>query len=211
MRLTDLLGIPSLYTRATVFLGGSARATYIREYVRPAQGARILDIGCGPADILADLPSEVAYIGFDADSRYIESAHRRFGTRGTFHCKQVTRDLVGQFQDFDIVMANGVLHHVDDVAAADLFDIARMALAPDGRVVTLDGCYVTGQSRIAKLLLTLDRGQYVRTQDSYEKLAKRAFQTVTTHLRTYLMRIPYTHIILECSQAVGPQSSTLRT
>src|SRR5438477_4383097 len=201
LRLTDLLGIPSLYMRATVFLGGSARATYIREYVRPAQGARILDIGCGPADILADLPPEVAYVGFDADSRYIESAHRRFGTRGTFHCQQVTRDLVGQFKAFDIVMANGVLHHLDDVAAADLFDIARMSLAPGGRVVTLDGCYVTGQSKIAKFLLTQDRGQYVRTQDGYEKLAKRAFQIVTTHLRTDLMRIPYTHIILECSQA----------
>jgi hypothetical protein len=37
MRLTDRLGIPSLQTRATVFLGDSARHTYIPECVRPSQ------------------------------------------------------------------------------------------------------------------------------------------------------------------------------
>lgn len=80
-----------------------------------------------------------------------------------------------------------------------LFDTARAALAPGGRVVTLDGCYVTGQSRIAKFFLAHDRGQFVRTQDGYEKLAKRVFGRVKTHILTDLMRIPYTHIILECS------------
>ncbi len=42
--------------------------------------------------------------------------------------------------------------------------LARAALRPGGRLVTADGCYLDGQSRIARLLLKMDRGRHVRTE-----------------------------------------------
>jgi SAM-dependent methyltransferase len=39
---------------------------------------------------------------------------------------------------YDIVMAFGVLHHLDDAEGRELFRGARRALKPGGRFVTLD-------------------------------------------------------------------------
>jgi hypothetical protein len=48
--IARLLDFPRLYSRFADCIGGDARSVYTREYVRPAPGQRIIDIGCGPAD-----------------------------------------------------------------------------------------------------------------------------------------------------------------
>jgi SAM-dependent methyltransferase len=199
MQLHRLLSLPRLYSGFADLAGGTARATYARQYIRAGRADRILDIGCGPGDILAYLPADVHYTGFDADASYIAAARRRFGVRGEFFCRPVTPELLQEFADFDLVLANGVLHHLDDGDAGALFEIARAALKPGGRLITLDGCYVPGQSPIARYLLGRDRGRFVRDQIGYTALAERVFPVVTAHIRHDLMRIPYTHVILECS------------
>jgi SAM-dependent methyltransferase len=199
IELRLLLGIPALYSAFSRFAGGSARETYAREYIRALPGDRVLDIGCGPADILDFLPAGIEYIGFDSSEDYIASANARFGQRGRFFCADVYSQAGESLRDFDIVMANGVLHHLDDREARELFRIARSALKPEGRLVTLDGCYAPGQSALARHLLSKDRGAYVRSELAYRELAAPIFANVTSTIRHDLMRIPYTHIILECS------------
>jgi cyclopropane fatty-acyl-phospholipid synthase-like methyltransferase len=177
-----------------------ARTELANLYLRVRPGERILDIGCGPADILTYLP-QVEYVGFDISPKYIEAARQRFSQRGEFHCQEVNATSLSQFQAFDVVNACGIVHHLDDAAAVHLFEIARAALKPTGRLVTFDGCYVPGQSRMARYLLSRDRGEYVRTEEQYVSLARQVFPRVSVHLRHDLLRIPYTHIILECSAA----------
>lgn len=197
MGIRQLLEIPQVYSALVQFVGGQARKTYVREYVRPRPGDRVLDIGCGPADILDDLPADIDYTGFDASASYIESARRRFGERGQFHCRMVSRELLREFSQFDLVLANGVLHHLDDEQAIDLLSLAKSALNSGGRLITLDGCIVPGQSRIARFLLDRDRGRFVRDEPAYVALANTVFGSVLSHIRHDLMRIPYTHIIIE--------------
>ncbi len=201
MELRRLLGIPKLYSAFSRAAGGDARIVYAREYIRAFPEARVLDIGCGTADILEFLPSGIEYVGFDASESYIESARSRFGPRGQFYCADVASQVGKAAVDFDIVLANGVLHHLDDDEAVDLFRIARNALKTGGRLVTLDGCYVEGQSRIARFLLSKDRGTFVRTESRYRQLASLVFAGVDVDIRHDLMRIPYTHIIMVCSQS----------
>jgi SAM-dependent methyltransferase len=193
-----LLGLSRVYSAFADLAGGRAREIYAREYIRAKGGDRILDIGCGPGDILAYLPVDVRYAGFDADAGYIEAARARFGARGEFMCRKITPDLLREFSGFDLVLANGVLHHLDDSDARTLFGLARAALAAGGRLVTLDGCYVESQSALARYLLRADRGKFVRDQLGYTALARSVFPSVEAHIRQDLMRIPYTHIILEC-------------
>jgi SAM-dependent methyltransferase len=173
------------------------RARYAREYLRAQPGQRVLDIGCGTGDILEVLPA-VEYWGYDASAEYIERARARFGTRGTFTCRAVDESLPVAAAGFDLVIAHGLLHHLDDAAAATLFRIARRALKPGGRLVTYDGCFVEGQSPLARLFLRLDRGKHVRTREAYEALARRQFGEVRAFVRHDLLRIPYTHLIMEC-------------
>ena len=84
----------------------SLRKTIVKEYVLAGPHHRILDIGCGTAEILKFLPDDVDYVGFDASPEYIESARSRFGKRGTFFAKLVTDADLGTLGEFDLVMAD---------------------------------------------------------------------------------------------------------
>jgi SAM-dependent methyltransferase len=175
----------------------SARRAYAREHLRAQPGQRVLDIGCGTGDILQFLP-QVHYLGYDVSARYIERARRRFGERGEFHCHAVDDGLPLGPGSFDLVIAHGVLHHLDDDAARTLFRVARRALKLGGRLVTFDGCFAPDQSATVRLFLWLDRGGHVRDREGYERLARTQFGEVRSVVRHDLIRVPYTHLIMEC-------------
>jgi SAM-dependent methyltransferase len=174
---------------------------FAHEYVRARPGDRILDIGCGPGDLLTSLPVGIHYVGFDKSEPYVRAARARFGDRGTFFCRTVDRAVVNELgaAEFDLVVAHGVLHHLDDFQADEVFALARSALKPGGRFVTADGCYVSGQSRIARYFLDRDRGAHVRTEPAYRLLAARYFVSVESHVRHDTSRVPYTIVYLVCS------------
>lgn len=201
-RLASLLSIPAGYRLFSRLVRGNAWETYLAEYIKPVPGEKVLDIGCGPADILDYLP-QVSYTGVDLSPEYIESARKRFGSRGRFWCNDVGSvvGLEAERGTFDLVLATGLIHHLDDQQAASMFDLVRRALRADGRLVTFDGCYVPGQSPIARWFLGKDRGQFVRTREAYARLASATFGKVELHLRHDLLRIPYTHLIMRCSNA----------
>ena len=198
-RLSWFLSLPAGYRLfGRMVGGGSAWRIYLAEYVKPAPGEKILDIGCGPADVLNYLPP-VNYTGLDISPEYIDSAKKRFGARGRFWCGDVGRAAIeGEQGTFDLVLATGVIHHLDDAQAARLFDLARLALRPTGRLATFDGCYMPQQSHIARWLLARDRGKFVRTREEYLRLALTRFSKVEPHLRHDLLRVPYTHLIMRC-------------
>lgn len=174
-------------------------AFYVRNYVRPQEGDRILDIGCGTDSILNFLPT-VNYVWFDLNTRYIKSVIKQYGNRGAFFCEKINESLIGKYSHtFDIVMANGVLHHLADKDAIMLLEVARSALKPSGRLVTIDGCYVPDQSIFTKFMLRNDRGEYVRARQDYLSVVSQVFGTVKDTIHTGLLRIPYTHITMECS------------
>lgn len=195
----SLLARPGLYSLFRRLVGrDAARARYADEHLRAHAGQRVLDLGCGTGDILQFLPP-VEYIGYDLSPRYIERARRRYGARAQFHCRAVDEALQVGDGSHDLVIAHGVLHHLDDALALALFRIAHRALAPGGRLVTFDGCFTERQSRAARFFLSLDRGRYVRQDRAYEALARTVFAQVRSFVHHDLIRIPYTHIVLECS------------
>lgn len=199
MNLSLVLNHPVAYRMFQRWVGADfSRKTYLTEYAKPAPGEKILDLGCGPGDILHYLP-DVNYTGLDLNPEYIRAARERFGSKGRFCCADVGMATIeGEHGTFDLVMAIGILHHLDDLQAGQLFALARRALGPNGRLVTFDGCYVSGQSRVARWLLARDRGQFVRTREDYVRLASGYFSTVEPALRHDLLRIPYTHLIMSC-------------
>ena len=197
-KLKRILNFPLLYLTYRAIVGGKrATSIYVNEYVRPKNRDRVLDIGCGPAETVEHF-SDVEYIGFDNNPDYIDLAKKRFGGQGHFFCGTVDKINLKEFDSFDLVLAVGVLHHLDDSDALALFELAHTALKEGGRFVTYDGCYIEGQSKIAKFIISQDRGRFVRTKHEYSNLASQIFSNVQQELREDLLRIPYTHLIMEC-------------
>lgn len=196
-----VLSLPAIYELAQRAIGSVGfRETVVEEYIRPDPGARILDIGCGPGDVLAQLP-DVEYLGADVSAAYIESASTRFGDRGEFIVAGVDdldRQRVGS-APFDRVLALGVLHHISDEQADALFGLAADVLADGGRVITVDPCFHDDQHRVAHALATRDRGQAVRRPEEYRQLAVTHFREVAVAVRTDLLRVPYSHAVLTAS------------
>jgi cyclopropane fatty-acyl-phospholipid synthase-like methyltransferase len=193
----SVLDIPAAYNLWWNAVGGPGYArVVVREYLQPRVGARILEIGCGPGTIVGYLP-QVEYLGFDLSSKYIEMARKRF-PEAQFVCERVSQFSLAKLQSFDAVLALGIVHHLDDQEAKQLFQIAFDALEPGGKLITVDGVWTSNQSEIAKYLLARDRGRFIRTREKYVELASQVFLKVRHVIRHDLLRIPYTHILLEC-------------
>ncbi|MBC6942278.1 MAG: class I SAM-dependent methyltransferase [Xanthomonadales bacterium] len=194
-----IFSAPWVYDLAQNLVGANrSRARLVRDHLRLRPGMRLLDLGCGTAAMLHHLPRDVAYVGVDLSESYIESARREFGARGEFHCGDIARTAPDVFGTFDVVVANGLLHHLDDGPVRNMLRVARTVLRAGGHLVTIDPCFDPGQSRLARLVITHDRGRNVRTLAGYAELAREMFTTVEPRLRDDMLRIPYTHAVLEC-------------
>jgi SAM-dependent methyltransferase len=158
----------------------------------------VLDIGCGPADVLDDMPG-IEYVGVDVSERYIEDARARFGVRGSFTVADVKEVDARALGEFDGVHAHGLLHHVDDTLASRVCALAAEVLGPSGRFVTADPCFHPDQSRLARFTVSRDRGTAVRTADEYRALAEPWFERVEVVLDHSPLRIPHTAAVLVCT------------
>ena len=195
--LRSILAIPSAYQLWWNIVGGPAEArVLVNEYVQPRVGARILEIGCGPGTIVSYLPPS-DYLGFDLSPAYVEMARRRY-PKARFVCERVSEFSLAKEQSFDVVLAVGIVHHLEDAEARQLFQIAHEALKLGGKLVTMDGVWIEGQSPAARWLLARDRGEYVRSEREYMRIASQVFSNIRPSVRHDLLSIPYTHLILEC-------------
>jgi SAM-dependent methyltransferase len=197
--IRGILSHPFIYNALQSLMGAhQARKKFVANFIKPFSGMNVLDVGCGPADIFAYMP-EVDYCGFDIDDGYIDQAHKRFGLRGAFHCKQLQMTDLESLPLFDIVLAIGLFHHLDDAVALDVMQLASKALKPGGRLLSIDPCLDPSQSTIARLLIRGDRGQNVRDKAGYEALAGAVFESPRVEVR-HTAWIPYTHCIMECQK-----------
>ena len=174
------------------------REKFVTKFIEPYDVKKILDIGCGPAEILSCLDN-IDYYGYDISTRYIDSAKYRYADKGKFYNKAIAIEDLADKPKFDFVLMHGLLHHVDDDTAIKLLTIAHAALKTGGRLVTADGCLVEKQNPIARFLINNDRGQNVKTESGYTNLANNVFKEVKSYVR-HQSWIPYTLCYLECTK-----------
>jgi SAM-dependent methyltransferase len=193
-----VLSHPRVYNTLQYLMGaGKGRVRNVRNHVRPFPGMRILDLGCGTAEVLRALPEGITYVGYDMSPEYIAAARKRFGARGTFHCRLLEQAEVVRLEPFDLVLGTGVLHHLDDATARKFMALAAAALKPGGRIYTVDPCFAPGQNPIARFLISRDRGQHVRDVEGYRALTRGLAAEVTGQL-VHRAWVPYTRWHMEC-------------
>ena len=145
------------------------------------------------------LPEDIEYTGFDISPKYIKSTQNKYGSRGTFICGDISSTTFLE-SSYDIVIALGVLHHLNDVQSENFFSLAYNSLKPNGRLITIDPVFVKGQSFIAKWIVSNDRGKFVRTPKQYLKIGGAVFNNLKYRVRNDMLRIPYNHIILTATK-----------
>jgi SAM-dependent methyltransferase len=182
------------------------RAELVRSYVWRAGAARprVLDVGCGTAAIF-DLLGDCEYVGVDLSERYLQAARKRHGQRARFVCGDVSApDVLRSLRaegPFDVILLGAVLHHLPDERVDALLAVVSGILAPEGRVIALEATFSPDSHPVGRLLVSLDRGLHVRAPEGYRRLAEARFRQVEVHVRHDLLRVPYSHAILECSMA----------
>jgi SAM-dependent methyltransferase len=202
-------GVKWIFTFSWVYdlfqnvVGATNARRWVSEHFWRAQaGQKVVDIGCGPGSVVHLLPAGVNYVGFDISDEYISSARRKFGgdPDKTFlvgRAEDYSDHVPAQMQEADLVVINGLLHHLDDREALAALRLARDSLAPDGRLVCLEACFLISQAPIARWVLKQDRGKNVRTEPEWKALVAKVFQNSESYILTGLLRIPYTLIVIQ--------------
>lgn len=199
-----LLAVPWVYESFQRAVGKDRlRSRFVDEYMRPRPNDLVVDIGCGPGDLLRLLEG-VEYIGFDISESYVRAGRERFGDRGTFVHGDLTDLGSAVPRPADLVVTVGVLHHVDDTEARRIIDFAAATLRPGGRFVALEPIYPGPEQHwISRRLILADRGQHVRPVDEYASLCATGFEDVAAHHDERMLRVPYSIVVLECTK--GPE------
>ena len=188
--LYRLVTLPAVYRGLMAALGAEgAKARLAAELYRVEPGAKVLDVGCGPASIFPYLP-EVDYTGMDLNPKHIAYAIEQYGERGRFLVGDASRQLQGEDGTFDLVIASALLHHLDDGRARDLLKSLCRLTRPRGRIVTFDNVWLERQNPIAWSLNKLDSGLNVRFEPQYRALVADLPVTVEGKLYRDLLRIP---------------------
>jgi SAM-dependent methyltransferase len=195
--IRSVLSYPFIYSTLQSLMGAhKGRQKFVANYIKPFPEIKILDVGCGPAEILSYL-SSVDYYGFDISKQYIEKASNNYSGRGTFFCKLFEDSDLEVLPKFDVILAMGLLHHLDDEEAVKLIELASKALKPGGRLLTVDPCFVSGQNFIARFLINNDRGLNVRNKEEYLNLVNGRFNLFNADV-IHQTWIPYTNCFMTC-------------
>jgi SAM-dependent methyltransferase len=199
--MKHFLEIAELY-QAYQKMGGffGARLKAFNDYLDFSKVRRVFDIGCGPGHISQYIPPHIEYIGFDTEPMYIDFANRRFGKRGKFVTRLFDKSAVEDYGRPDMILMNGVLHHMDDASVLAVAASAAESLTENGVFFTLDGCFAPGQNPISHYLLAHDRGEHVRDAPAYRDLVASAFSETKLFVRDDLSWVPYTFAILHATK-----------
>jgi SAM-dependent methyltransferase len=197
----SVLAFPWVYRLFDVLVGSKAYEDwFIKNILGLRNGQKLVDVGCGPAQILNRLPT-VEYVGLDISDAYIQAARTKFKARGGANF------LSGTVEDWtlnpltyaaDIVLANGVLHHLDDAEAKKILEFAYRILKDNGRFIFYEPCYLIWQSGISTYFMSRDRGQNIRSEQQWKDLASSIFPLVSTNIVTGANRLAYVGIIGQC-------------
>jgi SAM-dependent methyltransferase len=179
---------------------GSRRAIdlFVTQFVRPSAGLRVLDVGCGPGAFVTELPG-VDYTGIDLSADYIEAARNDFGHLGRYLVGTAESIPADDLGTFDVVIAKALLHHLDEHEIRGLLDTTRRLLNPGGRFVCFEATFTPDMPRTSRWVVSKDRGQSVLAPEGYAAIARDYFNEVRVDVHHDLLRIPYSHAILEAS------------
>ena len=196
------LSLPSVYSFSQSIMSASSfRRRVVQNYINTKNKIKILDIGCGPAEILENFKrKKIDYYGFDTNRNYIEYAKNKyFEQKPKLYCKKFTTRDCNLIPKVDYVLLFGIIHHLKDKQINQLLSLCKKSLKKEGKLLVIEPVLLKNQNPIARLLIKLDRGSNVKSKKNYVKIFKKFFNKVFTRV-TFQNFIPYTWFVIVCSK-----------
>jgi SAM-dependent methyltransferase len=130
---------------------------------------RVVDVGCGPGLLAPTAVSRgFAYLGVEPDPAFIAVGQRRYRDAGATFCRATVTTMDVKLGPADIVVVNGVAHHLKDQEMDRLLCVSRDA----GALVICDHHRQPGELGImASALQAADRGRFIRDFSYFQRLA----------------------------------------
>ena len=125
---------------------------------------RVLDVGCGPGTNTRHF-AQVDYLGVDFNQRYVESARRRL--KRDFVVADVRNYRSAPGEQFNFVLANSFLHHLNTQDVLEILSHLRSLLTRDGHLHALE-LVMPEEKSIARLVAQWDRGDFARPRANGE-------------------------------------------
>lgn len=172
-----ILDVPIIYSAFQKVVGYS-KFTHQRVKVLTSRhtGLTVIDLGCGPCDILSSIQLERQYFGIDIHGPFVQKAQSLF----PLHSKNLHEASIVDFNYADlkidsdsvIVLALGLLHHLSDTEVKIMFEGIKK-MKKKIILLSIDPVFFVGQNPWSKFLANSDRGQYVREDSALLALMER--------------------------------------
>ena len=181
-----------------IMSGTSLRNSIIKKNIKKSN-LKILDIGCGPAQILEHIP-QCDYYGYDIDNRSIQYAKKKYHQKNYhFYCKKFNKTELKKLPKFDFIIFFGILHHLSNKEVYEILKLCKKIMKKNSKLLTEDPILLENQNVIAKFLIKKDRGLNVRDKQEYINLLKKHFKKIKNKV-THQYFIPYTWFTTVCSK-----------
>tara|TARA_B100002051_G_C16703435_1_gene622324 strand:+ start:585 stop:1208 length:624 start_codon:yes stop_codon:yes gene_type:complete len=195
-----ILKIPFAYRTFALAVGrfGLSRLELYAKYLPYTPGTQILDLGCGTGNSTSFFQPQ-DYLGIDISQRYVKSARIQHPNH-RFECidfreLKLSSNIVPD-NGFGVVLAYGLMHHLDDNTSFKFFQKAYELMPLGGHIVCFDGCIYQGQNTIKQKLILKDRGEFIRTPEQLTKIAHSAGFECQNMIEENSLIIPYSLLAL---------------
>ena len=177
-QIYNFINSPLVYRIIQYIMSGTSfRNSIIKKNIKKSN-LKILDIGCGPAQILEQIP-RCDYYGYDIDQRSIQYAKKKYRQKNYhFYCKKFNKTEIKKLPKFDFIIFFGILHHLSNKEADKMLTLCKRIMKKNSKLLTEDPILIEKQNVIAKFLIEKDRGTNVRQKKEYINLLKKHFKKI---------------------------------
>ena len=158
--------------------------------IKKNQVKQIIDIGCADSSLLEKIKDNFLYDGYDVNNLFIKRSKNKYKGKREYNFFNLGIDEIN-FEKYNpkdsIIILVGLFHHINDEKIKLFLDKTSKF-----KIYAIDAVKIHDQNMITKLLLSLDKGNYVRNVENYKKILIN-FEFVT--VRNKYVRVPYDHIV----------------
>jgi len=182
----------TIFSKIAAFYYSQAFLDGIRMAIAPMPGIKILDAPCGTG-ALYNICMPCSYYGLDIDEDRVADCVQHF-PEGFFCVANASKT---NFPDafFDIILAAGLFHHVDDKLAHKILEEFSRVLKSSGKIIIVDAIWPRNIFNIVGWIgRKMDQGDFVRHPKEYFDIFNKHFEIISN---TFNIRLGFDYIITE--------------